>query len=104
MIYCVEVAAYTCLPVVNFLIYVFVVAVSSLNHVQLFCDPMDLAHQAPLGFPMGESWSRLPFPSPEDLSDPGIKPASPALAGRFFTLVPPRKPYIAFYPSMKLTC
>ena len=44
MIYCVEVAAYTCLPVVNFLIYVFfvvVVVVSSLNHVQLFCDPMD---------------------------------------------------------------
>ena len=25
------------------------------------------------------------FPSPEDLPDPGIKPASPALAGEFFT-------------------
>jgi len=27
----------------------------------------------------------LPFPSPGNLSDPGIKPSSPALAGRFFT-------------------
>jgi len=27
----------------------------------------------------------LPFPSPGNLSDPGIKPASPALAGGFFT-------------------
>jgi len=27
----------------------------------------------------------LPFPSPGDLPNPGIKPLSPALAGRFFT-------------------
>ena len=27
-----------------------------------------------------ESWSRLPFPTPEDLPGPGIKPLSPALA------------------------
>ena len=33
----------------------------------------------------------LPFPSPGDLPDPGIKPASPALAGGFFTTEPPRK-------------
>ena len=35
-----------------------------------------------------EYWSGLPFPSPWDLPDPGIKTASlasPALAGRFFT-------------------
>ena len=35
-----------------------------------------------------EYWSGLPFPPPEDLPDPRIKPASlgpPALAGRFFT-------------------
>ena len=37
-------------------------------------------------------WSGLPFPSPEDLLDPGIEPASPALAGRFFTTEPPEKP------------
>ena len=38
---------------------------------------------------------QLPFPPPGDLPDPGIKPAfyaSPALAGRFLTTVPPGKP------------
>ena len=33
-----------------------------------------------------EYWSQLPFPPPGNLSDPGIKPASPALAGRFFIM------------------
>ena len=32
-----------------------------------------------------EYWSGLPFPSPGNLPNPGIKPMSPALAGRFFT-------------------
>ena len=39
-----------------------------------------------------EYWSGLPFPPPSDLPDPGIKPIaleSPALAGGFFTTVPP---------------
>jgi len=35
----------------------------------------------------------LPFASPGDLSDPGIEPMSPALAGRFFTTEPPEKPF-----------
>ena len=30
-------------------------------------------------FSRQEYWSRLPFPSPEDLPNPGIKPSSPAL-------------------------
>ena len=34
----------------------------------------------------------MPFSSPEDLSDGGIEPMSPALAGRFVTTEPPRKP------------
>ena len=38
-----------------------------------------------MGFPRQEYWSGLPFPSPGDLPDPGFKPASPALADRFFT-------------------
>ena len=41
-----------------------------------------------MGFSNQEYWSGLPFPSPGDLPDPGIKPASlssPALAGGFFT-------------------
>ena len=47
--------------------------------------PWTAAHQAPLpmGFPRQEYWSRLPFPPPGDLPDPGIKPGSPALAGGF---------------------
>ena len=46
------------------------------------------AHQAPLsmGFSRQEHWSGLPLPSPGDLPDPGIEPASPALVGRLFTL------------------
>ncbi|ELR47191.1 hypothetical protein M91_12342, partial [Bos mutus] len=48
------------------------------------------AHQDPLpmGFPRQKYWSGLPFPSPGDLLDPGIKPLSlesSVLAGGFFT-------------------
>ena len=32
-----------------------------------------------MGFSRQEYWSGLPFPSPGDLPDPGIEPASPAL-------------------------
>ena len=45
-----------------------------------------------MGFSKQEYWSRLPFPSPGDLPHPGIEPASPALAGRFFTAEPPGNP------------
>ena len=45
-----------------------------------------------MGFPRQEYWSRLPFSFPGDLPDPGIKPTSPALAGRLFTTEPPEKP------------
>ena len=43
--------------------------------------PWTVACQAPLsmGFSRQEYWSGLPCPSPGDLPDPGIKPASPAL-------------------------
>jgi len=59
-----------------------------------FVAPWSVACQAPLtmGFFKQEYWSGLPFPSPEDLPDPGIKPTSPALAGGFFTAEPPGKP------------
>ena len=57
------------------------VKVKSLSRVQLFVTPWIAAHQAPLsmGFSMQEYWSGLPFPSPGDLPDPGIKPRSRAL-------------------------
>ena len=55
-----------------------------------FTTPWSVARQAPLstGFLRQDYWSGLPFPSPGDLPDPGIKPGSPALAGRFFTTSP----------------
>ena len=43
------------------------------------CDPMDyIALQDPLSmeFSRQEYWSGLPFPSPGDFPDPGIKPVS----------------------------
>ena len=45
-----------------------------------------VAHQAPLsiGFSRQEYWTGLPFPSLGDLPNPGMKPASPAMAGEFF--------------------
>ena len=57
-----------------------------LSHVQLSATPWTVACQAPLSmeFPRQEYWSGLPFPPPRDLPNPGIKPASLALAGGFF--------------------
>ena len=57
------------------------VRAQSLSRVQLFPTPWTVARQAPLsmGFFRQEYWSGLPFPSPEDLPDSGIKPRSPAL-------------------------
>ena len=71
--------------------------VKLLSRVQLFATPWTAACQAPLsrGFSRQEYWSGLPCPPPGDLPHPGIKPVSlmsPALAGRFFTTVPPGKP------------
>ena len=49
-----------------------------------------LAHQAPLSmrFSQEEYWSGLPFPSPQNLSGPGVEPAPLALQA-FFTIEPP---------------
>ena len=50
----------------------------SLSRVRLFATPWTIAYQAPLsmGFSRQECWSGLPFPSPGDLPDPWIEPAS----------------------------
>ena len=63
---------------------------SCFSCVQLVVTPWTVARQAPLSmeFSRQEYWNGLPFPSPGDLPDLGIKPISfisPALAGRFFT-------------------
>ena len=65
------------------------IIVHVLSHVQLFLIPWTVARQAPLS--RQEYWSGLPFPSPGDFLDPGIKPASLALVSGFFTTAPPRK-------------
>ena len=66
---------------------------SVLSCLRLSVTPRTVARQVPLsmGFPRQEYWSGLPFPSSGDLLDPGIEPmspASPTLAGRFFTTAP----------------
>ena len=45
-----------------------------------------IVHQAwlSMGFPRQEYWSRLPFPSPGDLPNPGTETASPASASDSF--------------------
>ena len=56
-------------------------------------------------FSRQEYWSGLPFPTLGDLPDPGIEPrslVSPALAGRFFTTVPPGKLNRSGYPKIFL--
>ena len=80
----------------------FIVAVQSVNRVRLFATPRTIAPQAPLsmGFPRQEHWSRLPFPSPGDLPNPGMEPTfltSPSLAGEFFTPAPSGKHTLSFY-------
>ena len=46
------------------------------------------------GFARQAYWSGLLFPSPGDLPDPGMEPAFPALAGGFFIVEPPGKPWL----------
>ena len=54
--------------------------VNSLSRDWLFATPWAVAYQAPsMRFSRQEYWSELPFPSSEDLPDPGIEPRSPAL-------------------------
>ena len=63
----------------------------SLSHVWLYATPWTVAHQAcpSMGFSRQKYWSGLPVPSPGDLSDPGIKPGSPALQADFLPSEPP---------------
>ena len=63
---------------------------SHLSRVQLCATPWTAAHQAPLsmGFSGQEYWSGVLVPSPGDLPDPGMEPASlvsPPLGSGFFT-------------------
>ena len=61
-----------------------------------FAAPWTVAHQALLsmGFPRQEYWNGLPFPSPGDLPDPGIKLAFPALQTDSLPLSHQESPHI----------
>ena len=52
---------------------------SHFSQAQLFATPWTVAHPLSMGFSRQEYWSGMPFPSPGDLPNPGIKPSSPAL-------------------------
>ena len=54
------------------------------SHVQLFCNPLDYCLPGSSAHDISQVriLGGLPFPSPEDLPDPGIKPMFPALAGQ----------------------
>ena len=64
------------------------VKVKSLS--RLFATPWTVAYQAPpsMGLSRQEYWSGLPFPSPGDLPDPGIKLGSPAFQADALTSEP----------------
>ena len=68
--------------------------------------PWTVARQAPLamGFPRQAYWSGLPSPTPGDLPDPEMELTSSALAGGYFTTVPPGKPILDTTWSLLSIC
>ena len=70
------------------------VKVKSISRVHLFVTPWTIAYQVPLplGFSRQEYWIGLPFPSPADLPNPGIKLGFPALQTDALPSEPPGKP------------
>ena len=65
----------------------------SLSYVQFFVIPWTVANQTSLstGSSRQEYWNGLPFPSPEDLPNPGIEPRSPTLQADSFPSEPSGK-------------
>ena len=81
----------------------------SLNCVQLFVTLWTVSCQAPqsVGFPRQEYWNGLPFPSPGDLPDPGIKLeslTSPVLVGGFFTTSATWEAPVNYISSVQFSC
>ena len=72
-------------------------AIVLLSCVWLFATPWTIACQAPLsmGFSRQEHWSGLPFPSPGDLPNPGIKSGSPALQAESHQINPNKTYHMA---------
>ena len=70
------------------------VKVKSLSCVRLFVTPWTVVYQAPqsMEFSRQEYWRGLPFPSPGDLSNPGIEPGSSTLQADTLPSELPGKP------------
>ena len=73
--------------------------VKNVNHSVLsdsFQTPRTVAHQTPLSLESSrqEYWSKLPFPSPRDLPDPGIEPRFPTLQADSLPSELPGKPVL----------
>ena len=85
------------------------------SRVWLFATQWAVAHQSPpfMEFARQEYWSGLPFPSPGDLPNPGVKPRSPALQADALPSEPPGPcchkwkhfflfyDWVIFHPAMK---
>ena len=71
----------------------------------ILCDSIDcsLPGSSVHGILQQEYWSGLPFPSPGDLPDPGIKPGSPALQANSLPYEPLRKPQERVWRGQKVT-
>ena len=81
------------MEILNVYAYMKVISVS-LSVMSDSVTPRTGVHQAPLsmGFSRQEYWNGLPFPSPGDPPDPGIKPMSSALQADSLPSEPPGKP------------
>ena len=82
------------------------VKVKLLSHVRLFVTLWTVAYQAypSMGFSRQEYWSGLPFPSPGDFPDLGIKPGSPTLEADALTSEPSGKPSVFFLKDWLIWC
>ena len=74
------------------------------SRLQLFETPWTIAYQVSLfmGFSRQGYQSGLPFPSPEDLPNPGIEPRSPALQADALPSEPSGKPKLELKTSLSL--
>ena len=71
--------------------FIYIKMCVSCSVVSNSATPWTIAGQIPLSveFSRQEYWSGLPFPSPEDLPDPGIEPGSPELQADSLPSEPP---------------
>ena len=89
---------------IHMYVYIYITIFIYKTHIRIFyiqtlffnCSVKYYSSETCMGFSGQEYWNGLPFPSLGYLPNLGIKPAflaSPALAGVFFTTVPPGKSY-----------